>query len=362
LSATTWNPVRPNEPGLDAVWAAVGEAGWFEALVPEARGGLGLSVAAAGAIAEEAGATLLPGPLLETMAIAAQVDLADKRGVVRRATTAGIAGGAGGVETETGFDEVALIAGSITGLQRLVSFGAQVETLLVAATAGSRRVLLLVPARQAGVRAIGIRSADPVAFPADIHLQGAEAERVIAEDSQAIEMAGKVETLLRVLYASRLLGVCRSILDLTVAYAKERVQFDRPIGSFQAIQHILADMAAALHGARNVCYMAQAAVDAGRPDADAWTMVAKAYLARTALRMSEAALQVHGGIGYTADSPLHLYYKHALTLRGAGGGEYAIQRTLARRRLADASARVGRGPIEAGGYKVATSGISQAKS
>jgi alkylation response protein AidB-like acyl-CoA dehydrogenase len=111
--------------------------------------------------------------------------------------------------------------------------------------------------------------------------------------------------------AADLLGTARSLLEGSLAYAKERVQFDVPIGSFQAIQHKLADMSLAVERARSAVYYAAMAIDADDPDRHRAAHVAKAAAGRAATRAAKDGIQIHGGIGYTWEHDLHLFIRRA---------------------------------------------------
>jgi hypothetical protein len=109
--------------------------------------------------------------------------------------------------------------------------------------------------------------------------------------------------------AAEMVGAARWVLDATVEYAKQRVQFDRPIGSFQAVQHRLADMALALERARSAVYYAAMTIDADDPDRHRAAHVAKAAAGEAARTCAKGGIQLHGGIGYTWEHDLHLYLR-----------------------------------------------------
>ena len=111
--------------------------------------------------------------------------------------------------------------------------------------------------------------------------------------------------------AAEMVGTAHRMLDLTVAYAKERVQFDQPIGAFQAIQHKLADLALSVERATAAVYYAAMAIDAGDSERHRATHVAKAAAGEAATRAAKDGIQVHGGIGYTWEHDLHLYIRRA---------------------------------------------------
>jgi alkylation response protein AidB-like acyl-CoA dehydrogenase len=117
-----------------------------------------------------------------------------------------------------------------------------------------------------------------------------------------------------------LVGAMRGALTLATDYARDRRQYGATIGSFQAVQHMLADAHVAMEGSRSIALHAAWAVDAlPAHDALAAASAAKAYCARAARDVCETSIQVHGGIGFTFEHPLHRYYKRALELEGALG-------------------------------------------
>ncbi len=126
--------------------------------------------------------------------------------------------------------------------------------------------------------------------------------------------AEALETVLEraaVALAAEMVGTARRLFDMTLAYAKERVQFDVPIGSFQAIQFKLADMALDLERATSAVYYAAMAIDAKEADRHRATHVAKASAGAAAKRAAKDGIQIHGGIGYTWEHDLHLFIRHA---------------------------------------------------
>jgi alkylation response protein AidB-like acyl-CoA dehydrogenase len=123
-----------------------------------------------------------------------------------------------------------------------------------------------------------------------------------------------LETLLEratVTLAAEMAGTARRLFDMTLAYAKERVQFDAPIGSFQAIQHKLADMALDLERATSAVFYAAMTIDAKDPERHRATHVAKAAAGSAAKRAAKDGIQIHGGIGYTWEHDLHLFIRRA---------------------------------------------------
>ena len=111
--------------------------------------------------------------------------------------------------------------------------------------------------------------------------------------------------------SAEMLGAAARVLELSVEYAKDRVQFGRPIGSFQAVKHRCADMLVDVEGMRSAAYYAAWAVGAGDPDASAAASAAKVWCSDASRRVMASGLQVHGGIGFTWEHDLHLYVKRA---------------------------------------------------
>jgi alkylation response protein AidB-like acyl-CoA dehydrogenase len=132
-----------------------------------------------------------------------------------------------------------------------------------------------------------------------------------------------------VAHAAELLGCARRMLDASVAYAKERVQFGRPIGSFQAVKHRCADMLVDVEGMRSAVWWAAWCFAAGHPEADVAASTAKAWCSEAGPRVCESALQVHGGIGFTWECEVHLHLKRAQFDAGAFGDATAHLDALA---------------------------------
>ena len=126
-----------------------------------------------------------------------------------------------------------------------------------------------------------------------------------------VDTLRRLEARAYVALASELMGTVRWLFETTLAYAKERVQFDRPIGSFQAIQHKLANMALLKEQALSAVYYAAMAIDAGDPDLYRAAHVAKVMVGEAAKLNAKDAIQIHGGIGYTWEHDLHLYIRRA---------------------------------------------------
>jgi alkylation response protein AidB-like acyl-CoA dehydrogenase len=170
--------------------------------------------------------------------------------------------------------------------------------------------LYAVPAREAGVALEPVVSLDMTRQLADLTLDDAPGRRVASGEAAREAVAAALAAGAAVL-ASEQLGVAERCLEMTVAYLKERRQFARPIGSFQALKHRVADVWVGVTQARAAARYAAACLAAGDPDAPVAVALAQAACSDVAVRAAQECLQLHGGIGFTWEHPTHLYLKRA---------------------------------------------------
>ncbi len=281
--------IRAGWPGGDhalvrAAWQKLAGVGAIGTLVPEERGGLGLDETSLVPLLEEIGRSGLPGPAAETIAVAAPL--------LRGERLAGMLAGHMMAAAQLGTDDLvpygehaALIVLRAGGTLRVYERDA-LELEACPATDGSRGVVRLLRRPTAG-------------------------GTVLTDDPAALESAWQRG----VLGTSALLtGLAARMLALTVEYVRRREQFGRPIGSFQAIKHALADALVAVEFARPVLLGAAWAQAAGTADAAAQASAAKVLACDAARLVARTALQCHGAIGYTTEYDLHLYAKRAWAL------------------------------------------------
>jgi alkylation response protein AidB-like acyl-CoA dehydrogenase len=290
-----------------ARWARIAGLGVQMALVPEDRGGLGLGPADFVLLAEACGAACLPEPLVESAGVALPVLAA--------------------ILPDDPLTEAAL-AGEITvalahPLNPFVADADSAGVILLPDPGGFR---LLAPAEAALERQ---PSVDP--FRRLFAVAGA-GRRVAAPDAPALlEAAGLRGALFA---AAQMLGIAERATRLAVDYASGREQFGRPIGSYQAVKHMLAEAQVKTEFARPVVYAAAAELGAGAPNAAA--RVAHAFLAAAAAadRATRSSVQAHGAMGYSWEVDVHLYLKRALALSGTWGGLRLHRARAAERALA----------------------------
>ncbi len=280
--------------GFDrGLWGELAEMGVFSLRRPEAEGGVGLGCADAVLVFAELGRRLVPGPLVWSHLAAGLLE-----------------GAAGGAVVVGGIDCTADSDGPL-----LLEHLAHLDALLVLRTDGAFRV---------DPRAV---AAEPVAVPLDPltplhHAAALPGGERVADAAAAARLRLEGATLA----AAQLLGLAEGSQQLATAYAKQREQFGRPIGEFQAMKHLLADAFVRQELARAAVYAAGAILDdpsAGEPVRA--VAAAKLTAGEAALRNSRTCIQVHGGMGYTWEVPAHLYLKRTWVLEnGFGtGGEHA---------------------------------------
>jgi alkylation response protein AidB-like acyl-CoA dehydrogenase len=199
----------------------------------------------------------------------------------------------------------------LSGTVRGVADALPADVLLVPAD-GVPYGLYAVPAREAGVTLEPVVSLDMTRQLADLTLDAAPGRRVASGEPARQAVAAALAAGAAVL-ASEQLGVAERCLEMTVAYLKERRQFARPVGSFQALKHRVADVWVGVTQARAAARYAAACLAGGDPDAPVAVALAKAACSDIAVRAAQECLQLHGGIGFTWEHPTHLYLKRAKT-------------------------------------------------
>ena len=318
-----------NDPlgySLDA-WRAFGEQGYAATLIPEAHGGLGLGVCEAGLVAEQIGRTLAPTPYLGTAVLAGwllgQAGSAVQQQawlprVVAAQVVLALAVDEGPKHRPQTLTTTAVHDGDgwcIDGEKTFVIDGHGADALIVAAQADAGVALLLVPSAAPGLHVERLSMVD-AHNAARVALAG-----VRVDDGALIGNVGQGRALLdgvldvgRAVLASELVGLADEVFERTVAYLQQRQQFGRTIGEFQALQHRAAELYCDLELARALVRQAQAALDAGTPDAPRTVALAKARAGLSATRAVQEAVQMHGGIGMTDDLDIGLFMKRARVL------------------------------------------------
>lgn len=305
------------------LWGAMAEQGWPGILADSTVGGLGLGVVEAAVLLEQTGSHLTPVPFLQQLlATAALADTPSLPGLVEGSQLGTAARRA---VTRNG-------DGTVSGRPEPVLYGHVADVLVVpAGEDGGAEELVVVDLADIDRRAEP--AMDLTRRLAWIDLDHAPATTVGGPDEVA-----RLLDLGALFHSAELLGGAAAVLGLTVAYAREREQFGRPIGSFQAVKHRCADMLVDVEGMRSAVYHAAWTLGADDPDAPMAAATSKVWCSEAGLRVAESALQVHGGIGFTWEADVHLYLKRA-QLDGTAFGNAGHHRTrlaaMARLRLAE---------------------------
>lgn len=302
-----------------AVWTLLAEQlGVVGLAVPERHGGAGAGPVELAIVAEELGRRLYGGPFLSSAVLAATLltELADGPAAEhlpdlasgRRIGTVAVAGDGGWDASGAGVRALGNGTGwTLSGLRRWVTDGAAADLLLVVAE--GPRVFAVDPGAP-GTAVTPLETLDhsrplaDVAFdrsPAVLLADGADAARAVARTLRTAE----------VVLAAEQAGGARAALDMAVAYAGDRVQFGRAIGSFQAVKHMCADLLVDVESAYSAAHHAAWSLAEERPDAAAVAAMAQAFCADAFVRAAGDNIQIHGGIGFTWEHPAHRYLRRA---------------------------------------------------
>ncbi len=298
--------------------------GWYGFFVPEELGGGAVSdspLADAVVVAQRRGAALQPGAFVAQNVVAHALaaepgsELAD---IARRladgtATASWALADATGEWSPGRAVRAESDGGSfvLSGHAGLVQDGHRVDWLLVAAATDSGLGQYLVPSDAAGVVVTPLESLDLTKRFSAVRFDDVrvEAARVVGDSGDAAPQIERQFQRALILQVAESLGAMDALFERTVAYAKDRIAFGRPIGSFQAIKHALADLSLRIEGTRATLAGAAPAVEQGAHDAPSIASVAKAYCGDAAVELSQGCLQIHGGIGFTWEHDLHLYLR-----------------------------------------------------
>jgi len=317
----------------DDLWKEMARLGWLGLALPEAHGGSALGMVETAIVLEELGRVVCPGPYLETVVAAHGLQHAGSPAQQARWLPAIAAGSARATvalldaeldwrpeATETRA-EPARDGVRLTGVKQWVPWAHVADVLLVPARGPEGLSLFLVEAGAEGLDVSPVSAMDPGMRWSTVRLDGVRVGPG-ARLGEAGAAAGVLDDLLRrgaVGAAGMMLGAARRCLDMSVAYAKVREQFGQPIGSFQAIRHRCAEMLLEVENAHAATYYAAWAQDADAEDATLAASVAKAYVSEATRKVCGEAIQVHGGIGFTWEFDLHLYFKRAKALEASWG-------------------------------------------
>ncbi|MGQ4809528.1 Acryloyl-CoA reductase (NADH) [Candidatus Entotheonellaceae bacterium PAL068K] len=315
------------------LWKQMADLGWLGLAFPEAYGGLDLGFVDLTVILEEMGAALLPSPFHSAVLLAGQTILLAGSEEQKQTYLPQIADGSliatlamtepSGRYDAEGIAEVKAVAEDdgfrISGTKLFVPDASVADVMVVAARtkeAGERSFgisLFLVDRDTSGVSITLLKTMDQTRKQCEVVFDNVRVGRgrLLGMADMGWPILSKVLNIATVALCAEMVGGAQRVLDMSVAYAKDRVQFGRPIGSFQAIKHKCAEMMLQVESAKSAAYYAAWAVDENVPEAPLAVSMAKAYCSDAYRHTSGEGIQVHGGIGFTWEHDMHLYFKRA---------------------------------------------------
>jgi len=320
---------------IDEFWAKLAELGWLGLIYPEAYGGVGLGFVDLTVVLEEMGRAVMPGPYFSTVLLGGLALAEAGSEVQKQAWLPKIATGEARVtlaltEESARWDAEGIQLGAkptkdgghvLSGTKLFVPDGHAADLLVVAArTAKPTKQdahhgvsLFLVPAETKGVKTALLPTMDQTRKLAEVTLSRVEVgpEALLGPADEGWTPLARVLDRATVALCAEMCGGAQKVLDMSTEYAKVRVAFGKPIGAYQAVKHKCADMLVAVENAKSITYYAAWAVDEGVAEAPLATSMAKAYVSDAYRKVAGDGIQVHGGIGFTWEHDMHLYFKRA---------------------------------------------------
>ena len=314
------------ESGYDtAVWSQMAEQMGLQGLhVPEEFGGSGYSFVELGIVLEEMGRSLLCAPFFSTVVLAANTLLLSGDDAAKKDFLPGIASGEtiatvaftepSGKWDEAGITMEATADGdrwTLTGTKSFVLDGHTANLILVAARTPKGVSLFAVDGDAVRADPHGAVDDGPDPQAGQARLRRHRRPASSAPTGRAGTTLSSVLDLVAVGLAAEEVGGAQKVLDMAVEYAKVRVQFGRPIGSFQAIKHKCADMLLEVESAKSAAYYGMWCASEMNDELPSVASLAKAYCSEAYFHAAAENIQIHGGIGFTWEHPAHLYFKRA---------------------------------------------------
>jgi alkylation response protein AidB-like acyl-CoA dehydrogenase len=313
-------------------WAKLAEQGWLGLVYPEVYGGAGLGFVDLTVLMEEMGRAVVPGPFFSTVLLGGLTILECGSDAQKKEWLPRIAGGQARVTlawTEpnarwdpAGVTTTATAAGSgftLNGTKLFVpdAHTAQAAVVVTRTSVGTSAEegisLFLVPTNARGVTVTRLPTMDQTRKLCEVKLENVAvpASALVGARDGGWAPLSRVVQRATVALCAEMCGGAQKVLDMTTEYAKIRVAFGKPIGSYQGVKHKAADMLVDVENAKSLTYYAAWAVDENVPEAALAASMAKAYTSDAFRKVAGAGIQLHGGIGFTWEHDLHLYFKRA---------------------------------------------------
>ncbi|MBY0280321.1 acyl-CoA/acyl-ACP dehydrogenase [Candidatus Binatia bacterium] len=302
----------------EGLWKQMIELGWTALSVPESAGGLGMKTIVSVALAEELGRVAVPSPLPATLAATVVLKAAGATSWLEKiaggeAATLAVTPESGSWEPGDTDVEARAAGGGVTlhGKASFVQDARKARLLVVSAKSPAGVALYVVPVDAPGVTITPDRIVDLTRDQATVSFDGVavDAKNVAAGEGKGKAVLEQALPAILTLLAADACGAAEWQLQTTAEYAKSRVQFEHPIGFFQAVKHPLVNVMLAIDRAKSLTYAAACAVDEDPADALRLARMAKAAASDAAAFASDRSVQLHGGIGFTWECDVHLWFK-----------------------------------------------------
>ena len=313
------------EDGYDAaVWSQMAEQMGLQGLhIPEEFGGSGFGYVELGIVLEEMGRSLLCAPFFSSVVLAGNTLIESGDEAAKQKYLPGIASGEtiatlaytepSGKWDESGITATATKDGDaykINGTKSFVLDGHTANLIIVAAKTDAGTSLFAVEGDASGLTRTALSTMDQTRKQAKLEFADTPAT-LIGEDGKGWDTLTTVLDLAAISLAAEQVGGAQKVLEMAVEYAKVRVQFGRPIGSFQAIKHKCADMLLEVESAKSAAYYGMWCASEMNDELPSTASLAKAYCSEAYFHAAAENIQIHGGIGFTWEHPAHLYFKRA---------------------------------------------------
>jgi alkylation response protein AidB-like acyl-CoA dehydrogenase len=324
-SEATVRELMETESGYDdAVWSQMAEQMGLQGLIiPEEFGGSGYSYVELIVVLEEMGRRLLCAPYFSTVVLAGNTLIHSGDDAAKKDFLPGIASGEtiatvaftepSGKWDEAGITMEATKSGdgyTLSGTKSFVLDGHTANLILVAARTGGAVSLFAVDGAASGLTRTPLSTMDQTRKQTKLDFDNTPA-RLVGAEGQGWDVLSRVLDLAAVGLAAEQVGGAQECLEMAVQYAKDRVQFGRPIGSFQAIKHKCADMLLEVESAKSAAYYAGWCASELNDELPSVASLAKSYCSEAYFHTTAENIQIHGGIGFTWEHPAHLYFKRA---------------------------------------------------
>jgi len=314
------------------LWQKLADQGWLGLIYPEADGGVGLGFVDLTVLMEEMGRVVLPGPYFSTVLLGGLAILEAGSARQKKEWLSKIASGEAKVtlawtEPNARWDAQGITVSAkasaggavLSGTKLFVHDAHTADAMIVAARTATGRSaeegvsLFLVPRTARGLEVKLLPTMDQTRKLCEVTFNdvAVDAEALVGEPDNGWAPLSRVIDRATVALCAEMCGGAQKVLEMSTEYAKIRVAFGKPIGSYQGVKHTLADMLVDVENAKSITYYAAWAVDEGAAEAPLAVAMAKAYVSDAYRKVAAAGIQIHGGIGFTWEHDMHLYFKRA---------------------------------------------------